>query len=210
MASVTTEARSLVEPATEAAPVRPEPYRMTVEVYEKIVEAGVFGDKSPIYLWKGQLVLPMTKGPSHGYSLTALHELFRRLLPDGWDVRQECPTRLHNDSEPEPDLTVVRGRNRDYKDRTPDAHDVSLLIEVANSSQTFDSGEKLGIYAAASIPVYWIVNIPNNRIDVYTGPTGPTETPTYTEHRSYGPGEAVPVVLDGREVGRIAAGDVLP
>ena len=54
------------------------------------------------------------------------------------------------------------------------------------------------------------MNIPNNRIDVYTGPTDPTETPTYTERRSYGPGEMVPVVLDGREVGRIAVGDVLP
>lgn len=210
MATITTEIRTAEEPAEAPAGEAFRSYRMTVEVYEKIVEAGVFGDKSPIFLWKGRLVLPMTKGPAHGYSLVKLHRALTRMVPDGWHPRQEAPTRVLDDSEPEPDLTVVVGSPEDYLTRTPDASDVALTIEVADSSLRIDSREKLRAYAAAAIPEYWVVNLPENRIDVYTGPTGPSETPTYAAHRPFSSGEEIPVVLDGREVGRVAVSDVLP
>ncbi len=75
---------------------------------------------------------------------------------------------------------------------------------------TFDSGAKLKSYAADGVPVYWIVNLPKRQIVVYTLPTGPTETPSYGESREYGPDDEVPLVLDGREVGRISAKEILP
>jgi Uma2 family endonuclease len=205
MATATTESV-----ASNAADESIRPYRMSAEVYEKIVEAGVFGDKSPIFLWKGQLVLPMTKGPNHEYPLIALHGALFRLLPEGWHIRQESPVKIRDDSEPEPDLSVIRRPLGDYKGRTPDARDVALAVEVSVSSLRFDSGEKLAGYAEAAVPVYWVVNLIRQRIDVYTGPSGPTEAPGYAEHHSYNPDEDVPVTLDGREVGRIAVKDVLP
>ena len=72
-----------------------------------------------------------------------------------------------------------------------------------------DSGEVLRTLAAATIPVYWIVNIPRRRIEVYGHPSGPSETPCYHDRREYGPDDEVPVVLDGREVGRVSARDIL-
>lgn len=215
MAAVTTETveatESVAAPEPAAAPEESlRPYRMPVDIYEKLVEAGVFDGTSPVFLWEGQLVIPMTKGPGHGYPLSSLHALFFRLLPDGWHVRQEIPVKILQHSEPEPDLSVVRGALTDYKKRTPDASDVAIAVEVSASSLKFDSGEKKAAYAKAKVPVYWIVNVSGKRIDVYTGPSGPTETPGYSGHASYGPGEEVPVVLDGREVGRIAVDDVLP
>jgi Uma2 family endonuclease len=69
---------------------------------------------------------------------------------------------------------------------------------------------KLKAYASGGIPAYWIVNLPKGRIEVYSQPTGPAETPSYRERHEYGPDDGVPVILDGREVGRIAAREILP
>jgi Uma2 family endonuclease len=187
----------------------PRLYRMTTDIYEKIVAAGVFGDTSPIFLWKGQLVLPMPKGPDHENSVAAINTLLVRLLPEGWHVRPCSPVRIPDDSEPEPDLLVLRGAIRDYLKRTPSPADVALAVEVADSSLRFDSGSKMTAYAEVGIPAYWVVNIPRQRIDVSTQPSGPTGTPSYADHRSYSPDEEVPVVLDGREVGQITVRDVL-
>ena len=208
MTAATTQTRAGAE--ADLGEETPPPYRMTVEVYEKIVEAGVFGDTSPIFLWKGRLVLPMTKGPNHGYPLSALHAALFRLLPAGWHVRQEIPVKILDDSEPEPDLSVIRGALGDYKRRTPDAGDVALAVEVSVSSLHYDAGEKWAAYAEAAIPEYWIINIPKNRIDVFTAPSGPIEAPSYLQHKEYGPNDDVPVILDGREVGRISVREVLP
>jgi len=189
------------------------PIRITVEIYERMAAAGVFGDKSSVFLWKGQLVekvSDMTKGRPH---VTALNDL-DRLLGDlvrgrGFFVEQDQPIALGGESEPEPDLKCVRGSNRDYVERTPTAHDCPLVVEVSDSSLADDTGEMLQAYAAAMVPVYWVVNIPRRRVDVYTGPSGPVPAPSYASHESFGPGENVPVLLDGREVGRVAVSDVL-
>lgn len=188
------------------------PYRFTIESYERLVASGVFGDKSSIFLWKGRLVEKapeMTKGRPHVYAVNQLGRLLGRLVPEGWFVEQDQPMAIGNDSVPEPDLKAVRGAIEDYRDRTPSAEDVSLIVEVSDASLGDDRGRMLRAYAAALIPVYWIVNIPGRRVEVYGRPTGPSKEPTYLERRDYGPDDEVPVILDGREVGRIAARDIL-
>jgi hypothetical protein len=87
---------------------------------------------------------------------------------------------------------------------------VTLIVEVADSSLPMDAGEVLETYAANAIPIYWIVNIPRRRIEVYSEPSGPAESPTYRASRLYLLGEEVPVVLDGREGGRVAVDAILP
>ena len=186
------------------------PYLWTADRYLRLAESGVFDGKDRVFLWEGALVEKMTIGRPHTIALTRLQRLLDRLMPDGFDVEQEQPMELSAASVPEPDLKVVRGRLEDYPQRPPTAKDVSLIIEVADSSLSEDARSVLRAYARADVPVYWVVNIPKNRIDVHTGPTGPNETPTYTEHRSYGPGDEAPVVLDGREIGRVSVADVLP
>jgi Uma2 family endonuclease len=182
------------------------PHRLTVDCYHRMIAAGIFSEKEPIFLWKGQLVEKMPKGQPHNIALNELFKALIRLVPEGWNGRQEQPILLTDDSEPEPDITIVRGSSRDYPDRPPAASDVVLLVKVSDSSLPVDSGEVLEINARESIPIYWIVNIPKRRIEVYRRPEGNR----YAEQQLYGPEDEVPVVLDGREVGRIRVRDVLP
>ena len=132
------------------------------------------------------------------------------MIPAGWHVAKEDPVVIQPYSEPEPDLSVVRGAIRDYLKRKPEPRDVALLVEVSDSSYAYDRSKKLAIYAAAAFAIYWILNLPERRLEVYSDPTGPSEAPEYRHRQDYGPDDAVPLVIDGREVGRIAVRDLLP
>jgi hypothetical protein len=105
---------------------------------------------------------------------------------------------------------VVRGPRRLYANRHPGPADTALAAEVAESSLSHDRNFKGPLYARANIPVYWIINIVDARVEVYTDPTGPDPNPRYRQRQDYGPGEEVPLVLDGVEVGRIPVRDLLP
>ncbi|MBI4601156.1 MAG: Uma2 family endonuclease [Planctomycetes bacterium] len=113
------------------------------------------------------------------------------------------------ESEPEPDLAVVRGPASRYARSHPGPEDVAFLVEVADTTLVRDRGFKGRIYARARVPIYWIVNLVDRQIEVYTGPSGPAEEPGFSSRRDYSLGEAVPVVLEGREIGRIAVKDLL-
>jgi Uma2 family endonuclease len=187
-----------------------QPYHITVDRYRQMIEAGVFSAKDPVYLWEGRLVTKLTKNPAHNLATAALNMALVRLLPLGWFVAPEQPVAVGDDSMPEPDLMVVRGEPRDYLQRDRRAADVALIVDVADSSLAEDQGDVLQKYAREGFPVYWIVNIPDGQVEVYTEPTGPIERPTYRSCRVYRPGETVPVVLDGREIGQVPASDILP
>ena len=187
------------------------PYLIPVDLYEDLIEAGVFSSSDRLYLWKGVLVEKMTKGPYHGYGFLKLLRRLFECTPDGWHVRPEYPIQMPDGSEPEPDLAVVRGSESKYVSETPTWRDVALAVEVADSSLKIDAGSKLKNYAAAAIPIYWIVNLIEESIDVYSDPVGATQTEPacYRELSRYREGEAAPVILDGLEVGRVAVRDVL-
>lgn len=87
---------------------------------------------------------------------------------------------------------------------------MGLLIEVADSSLLRDQRDKTRIYARAGTPVYWIVNLVDRRIEVYTNPTGPAAVPRYQAFATYQPGDAVPLVLDGSTAASVPAADLLP
>ena len=149
----------------------------------------------------------MTHNPPHAIADDLCGRELDRVIPPGWHVRPAKPIRLPGqDSEPEPDRCVVRGTIDDYDERHPGPDDIALVVEVADSSLAEDRDYAANLYGPAGIPVCWIVNVRGRRVEVYTGP-GP---------RGYGPpeifaeGQSVPVVIDGREVGRIAVTDLLP
>jgi Uma2 family endonuclease len=210
MTTTATEEEVVSEPeAVEAEPEFP-PHIITIDRYKRLVESGVYGPKDPVFLWKGRLVEKMTKGDPHAFSTSSVVGLMNRLLPQGWAVRPDQPIVLSDNSMPEPDLAIVRGSLRDYVNRTPKASDLPLVIEVSVSSLKIDSGPVLRAYAANGIPVYWIINIPKCRVEVYSKPTGLSETAAYQERREYGPEDEIPVILDGLEIGRISAKEILP
>jgi len=183
-----------------------EPYRLTVDRVERMAESGAFEGGGPVFLWKGQLVRPMTKGNRHVFSTTALTTLMVRLLPAGWHVRADQPVELNEDTLPEPDLAVARGTPRDYLGRRVRPADLGLVVEVADSSLGMDTGEVLRSYAREGVRVYWVINVRHGRVEVYSRPSGMA----FLDRKVYGPGEAVPVVLDGLEVGAVAVDEMLP
>ena len=199
------------EPTTTApAAVAFPEHRITVERYLKMIAAGVFGRGDRVFLWHGRLVEKMTKGRPHSFATLKLDDLLGRMVSADFHVELEQPMRSADDHLPEPDLMVIRGPLEDYRKRMPTPRDLSLIVEVADSSVSIDRGAVLRDYAAAAIPVYWLVNIPGRRVEVYTRPSGPAEAPIYADRTDYGVDAEVPVVLDGRDVGRVAVRDVMP
>jgi Uma2 family endonuclease len=184
-------------------------YRISVAQYFEMAQTGILTKSDRVVLLEGLLVAKMTKHPPHILATKLTIDALRASVPLGWHVGQEASTATL-DSVPEPDCTVIRGVARDYRDRWAGPQDVALVVEVADSSLKLDQTVMRIIYARAAIPVYWIVNIPDRRLEVYSDPTGPTESPDYRQRRDYGPDDDVPLVLDGREVGRIAVRDLLP
>ena len=107
-------------------------------------------------------------------------------------------------------VTIVRGETRQYLDRHPGPQDVALVVEVADSSLQRDRSLKKRLYAAAGISVYWIVNLIDGQIEVYTEPSGPVEKPDYQRQQNYGPADTIPVVIEDHQVGRLLVQDLLP
>jgi Uma2 family endonuclease len=184
-------------------------YRLTVEQYHQIVRAGIIGEDEPVELLKGWLVRKMRKNPPHRFATESTREALGEVIPSGWHVQSQEPITLL-DSEPEPDVSVIRGSARDYAQEHAGPNNVGLVVEVADTSLARDRGFKKQIYAEARIPVYWIVNLIDRVVEVYTEPSGPGEQPDYRKNEAYAAADDVPVVLDGREVGRIAVRDLLP
>jgi len=182
---------------------------LSVDEYLRLIEAGILADAERLELLDGYMVLKMSRNPPHDLALWLTEEAVARLLPAGWFRRNQSSVTT-TDSVPEPDVAVVRGRPRDYAARHPGPADLALVIEVADSSLSQDRNVKGPLYARAAIPVYWIVNVPDRRVEVYTDPTGPAVAPAYRTRTDFGENDAVPLVLDGVEVGRIPVGDLLP
>jgi Uma2 family endonuclease len=187
------------------------PYRLSVEQYHRMIDAGILRENNRVELLNGLLVFKMSKNPPHNASTNLVQAVLLRIVPAGWFVEAQNPvTVAASKSEPEPDVKVVRGTPRDYANRNPTPGDVGLVVEVAWASIRADRTTKKKIYARAAIPVYWIVNLRARRLEVYTDPTGPDPAPDYRSRAEYGPDDEVPIVLDGREVARVFVRDFLP
>ena len=96
-----------------------------------------------------------------------------------------------------------------YRSVSPNAADLASLIEVADASYVKDRGKKWRKYAASEIPVYWIVNLPMRQIEVYTEPSGRGRSAVYQVSKVYSSDDEIPVVLAGRELGRLKVRDLL-
>jgi Uma2 family endonuclease len=183
--------------------------RLRVDQYHDMIRTGVLTEDSPVELLDGWLVFKMPKNPPHRIATRKGRVALEKILPAGWYVDTQEPITTE-DSEPEPDVSVVRGDTEQYPDHNPGPQDVGLLVEVADTTLQRDRTTKKQLYARARIPVYWIINLVDNQVEVHTDPSGPGASPDYRRRQDYGPDDAVPLVLDGREVGRVPVRDLLP
>jgi Uma2 family endonuclease len=177
-------------------------YRMTVDEYERI--SGMLDDDR-IELIDGYLVRKMGKKPPHVWAVETLLLAFLALLPIGYFCRKEDPVRIPDLDEPEPDVAVIRGSRADFRGRIPECKEVALIVEVSETTLARDQGPKLLAYARAGIPTYWIVNLVDGRIELYTDPS----SDGYKTRRDFQADQDVPVVIDGTEVGCIGVNDIL-
>ncbi|MDX1969878.1 MAG: Uma2 family endonuclease [Planctomycetaceae bacterium] len=179
-------------------------YRLTVEDYQLMMNSGALTEDDPVELLEGFLVPKMPKYPLHDSSIDYVHQLLLRILPLGWYVRIQNSL-LTSDSVPEPDLVVLPGVPFDYREIHPTGRDVGLVIEVAESSVRHDR-KKAAIYARAAVPEYWIVNLDDWQLERMTLPQ---EDGTYASTEILKADGEVPVILEGREVGRLALRELL-
>jgi Uma2 family endonuclease len=142
--------------------------RWTRTEYDRLIEKGVFGPEDRIELLGGALVVREPQGGPHAMGIRMAEEALRRVFATGWDVRGQLPVALDDDSEPEPDISVVLGSFRDYRHGHPPR--AVLIVEVADSSLSLDRALKGSLYARARVPDYWIVNIVERALEVHRDP----------------------------------------
>lgn len=190
-------------------------FPLSLDVYERMVDSGLLTKHNRVVLLDGLLVKTMPKGPRHFDSTDRTAEALRDVLPDGWRVRQEGPIRLPDgpqgqDSSPEPDVVVARGMRGDYRNRHPNPDEIALIVEVAHSSLA-DDRKGLARYAWAGIPTVWIINVANDTVEVYTGPSGKADAvaPKYATCEVKRAGDTLPVVLDGEARGAVTVADIV-
>ena len=184
-------------------------FRLSVEQYHQMTAAGILSEDDPVELLEGWLVTKMHKTPTHSMATQQTRDALAGVLPANWFVNDQEPITILN-SELEPDVTVVRGERRQYRQRHPGLAEIALVVEVSDDSLQRDRTIKQRLYAAAGIRVYWIVNLRDRRIEVYTEPCSESGEPEYRQHRDYLPGQPVPVVVAGQQVGEVNPQDLLP
>ena len=145
-------------------------HRWSVEEYSRLVKLGLLGEDDQLELLEGWPVKKIAKNPLHDGTVDQVNLLLASRLPSGWYVRVQNVLTT-DDSAPEPDLAIVRGQPKDYRDRHPDPQDVALLIEVADSSLARDR-QKRCLYARAGVTHYWILNLLDHQLEVFSEPTG--------------------------------------
>jgi Uma2 family endonuclease len=200
---------SPVSPANTPAVATMPIYQLSVEQYHAMARHGILTTRDPVELIHGWLVRKMTKRPPHTIATGLTQDALTWIQPAGWHVRVQEPITL-DDSEPEPDCVLTQGARRDYQARHPGPGEVALVVEVSDSTLEYDRKVKRPLYAASRIPVYWIVNLEEGQVEVFTDPSGPAALPGYATQQILGSADVVAVLIAGQEVGRIPVRELLP
>jgi Uma2 family endonuclease len=160
--------------------------------YERLAEAEILGPEDRIELLGGHMIVKEPQHSPHATSIRLVQLALTAAFGSGWDVRAQMPIALDDESEPEPDVSVVPGDPRDYRDAHPERP--VLIVEVALSRLRFDREHKGSLYARAGIADYWIVNIPDRCVEVYREPIPDSTAPfgwRYGRSITLGPDERV-------------------
>jgi Uma2 family endonuclease len=144
--------------------------RFTRDEYERMVEAGLFGPEEHLELVDGEVVETTAQGSRHATAIRLVEKALAGVFGAGFDIRVQMPVALDEYSEPEPDLAVVRGEVRDYRDAHPTR--ALLVVEVADKTLAFARGRKLALYARCGVPEVWIVNLVEAVVEVHRDPAG--------------------------------------
>ncbi len=182
-------------------------YRLSVAQYHALIAAGVLPADASIELVEGILIHKMPKHEPHIFLVEQLRDWLLSLRLEGLLIRTEGVITLA-DSAPEPDVFIARGTREMYRARGahPRADEVLFVAEVSDATLSLDRGRKLRAYARAGIPVYWIINLNDESIELHSAPHPPEER--YVQRVVFHRGESVPLEIDGRVVGAAWVSDL--
>jgi Uma2 family endonuclease len=185
---------------------RPPLYRFTVAQFDRMIREGTIGSQERVELIDGLVVTRMSKNPPQILAGKLLFSALAGIVPAGWHVTKDDDVIVSEHDKPQPDVAVVRGSPRDYRDNyaTPDR--IALAVEISESTLASDRSVKLPRYAAAGIPVYWIVDLVHEQVEVYTDPAGGQ----YRNRAVFARDQQISVLIDGKLVGQIAVSEFLP
>ena len=145
--------------------------KWTVKEYHKLGEMGFFHPEERVELLSGNIIKMSAKGTAHTSATRRTASVLRDLLGNQAAISTQDPIALDDNSEPEPDIAAVRIEPFDYATHHPTPSEVYLIIEVADSSLTFDREIKAKAYARAGIADYWLLNVNERQLHVFREPT---------------------------------------
>jgi len=148
--------------------------RWTVDEYHRMIAAGILNSSDRVELLDGHIIEMVPQQPPHASTTSSFGNDFVMLFAGKAWVRQQLPITIAPNSEPEPDIAVVKIDSKRYRDRHPTPEDVYLLVEVADSILSCDRDRKVQIYAKANIPEYWIIDVNQRQVLVFRQPVGET------------------------------------
>ncbi|MGZ8219557.1 Uma2 family endonuclease [Methylomagnum sp.] len=153
-------------------PVQMPHFKLTVDDFYRMGEAGIFKADDRIELIEGELIDMAPIGSFHAGLNNRISRWMARLLGDKATPWTQSPIRLSRNSAPQPDFALLRYRSDDYAKSLPTAADVLLLVEVADSTIRSDREVKAPLYARHGVPEYWLIDLPTRCIEVYLDPVG--------------------------------------
>ena len=159
-----------VQATTEGEGQHPLRYRFTVEEFYRMLDAGIFTEDDRVELVEGDIVTMMPIGARHAYCVDKLTTLFVAQSGGRYVVRVHGPLRVGPTSEVLPDLMLLQPPPERYREAHPTPEDVLLVVEVAETSLTYDRDVKGPLYARHGIPEYWLVNLEADRVLVHWRP----------------------------------------
>jgi Uma2 family endonuclease len=160
------------------------PYRFSRAAYYRLGELGILGKRARVERIEGEIIEMAPAGSSHSACVSRLNQFLTPRVRNGI-VRSENPLVMPQEIDPEPDVAVVRARPDHYEDAHPTAEDALLVVEVADSSRRYDSGQKAQWYAEAGIPEYWMVDLVRGKVFIHQEPVAGA----YRKVRMYERGE---------------------
>ena len=140
--------------------------KWSLDDYHQMIESGLLDDRS-LELINGEIIQMSPEGIAHSFYCRGTAKYLRSLLGDRVEISEAHPITIPNNSEPEPDIAVLRTPDSLYQSRHPLPQDVFWLIEIANSTLTKDVGIKKDLYAQAGIPEYWVMNLQTSELLVF-------------------------------------------
>ena len=149
----------------------PRRHRITVEHFYRMAEVGLFEDDARVELVNGEIIDVPPMGSLHAGTLHRVASALSMALGARAMVRQQLPLRLNEDSEPLPDIAVVKPRADHYTSSHPAPADTWLVVEIGDSTLRYDRDVKARVYARAGVPEVWVIDLPENRVHVYRSPS---------------------------------------